>query len=382
LDGRSPAALQWTSANKERMAAEACPPHDTATLYRLQVRGIRAYAMFLTDTRGTILTWNEGVEQLFGYSEHDFVGQDASIIFTPEDRAADIPATEMRRACEQGQAANIRWHQRKNGSRLYTHGSLQALRNEAGELLGYAKVVSDETKQKSLQDALTESNAALSQFSHAVAHDLQEPGRSVRAYAELLARRYQSILPEEAQQILRHLEQGAARMQQLIQDLLAWSHVAAEQEPGASVSLNEDFETACTQLRVAIEESSATITHDPLPVVNANRGQMVRLFLNLLSNSLKYRDPNRPPVVHVAATRQEDEWTISVRDNGRGFDQRYAEEIFGVFKRLHRDDHAGTGMGLALAKRIVERHGGRIWAESEPGRGATFCFTLPAVDPS
>lgn len=361
------------------MTNEARLPHDTANLYRLQVRGIREYAMFLTDARGIILTWNEGVEQLLGYSEPNFIGQHASIIFTPEDRAADVPATEMQRAYEEGHAANIRWHQRKDGSRLYTHGTLQALRTERGELLGYAKVVSDETEQKRLQDALTESNSALSQFSHAVAHDLQEPARSVRAFAELLARRCQSILPEESQQILLHLQQGATQIQQLIRDLLAWSQLASEQEPGCSVSLNEDFETACTQLRVAIQESNARITHDPLPTVKANRGQMIRLFLNLLSNALKYRQSDQPPIVHVAATHSDAQWTISVRDNGKGFEQRYAEEIFGVFKRLHRDDHTGTGMGLALVKRIVERHGGRIWAESEPGRGSTFYFTLPAV---
>jgi PAS domain S-box-containing protein len=378
----SPAdALQSTAAKGERMTSEARLPHDTATLYRLQVRGIREYAMFLTDAGGIILTWNEGVEQLLGYSEEDFIGQHASIIFTSEDRGADVPATEMQRACEHGHAANIRWHQRKDGSRLYTHGTLQALRSEGGELLGYAKVVSDETRQKRLQDALTQSNSALSQFSHAVAHDLQEPARSVRTYAELLARRCQSILPEESQKILLHVQQGATRMQQLIQDLLAWSHLASEQEPGCSVSLNEDFETACTQLRVAIQESSATITHDPLPTVNANRGQMVRLFLNLLSNALKYRKPDQPPVIHVAATRGDALWTIALRDNGIGFEQKYADEIFGVFKRLHRDDYAGTGMGLALARRIVEGHGGRIWAESEPSRGSTFYFTLPALEP-
>ena len=150
------------------MISQVGLPDDTATLYRLQVRGIRDYAMFLTDVRGTILTWNKGVEELLGYSEEEFIGKDASIIFTPEDRAADVPATEMQRACEEGQAANIRWHQRKDGTQLYTHGTLQALRTEEGALIGYAKVISDETRQKRLEDALTQSNASLSQFSHAL----------------------------------------------------------------------------------------------------------------------------------------------------------------------------------------------------------------------
>lgn len=361
------------------MTSQAGLPHDTATLYRLQVRGIRDYAMFLTDAEGIILTWNRGVEELLGYLEEEFIGQHASIIFTPEDRAAGVPATEMQRASEEGQAANVRWHQRKDGSRLYTHGTLQALRREDGELIAYAKLLNDETRQKRLEDALTQSNASLSQFSHAVAHDLLEPARAVRAYAELLELRCAALLPTESKEILAHLQQGASRMQQLVQDLLSWSHLASEDEPGESVSLNDDLETAVTQLRMAIEESGATITHDPLPVINANRGQMVRLFQNLLSNSLKYRKPEESPLIHISATRDGDWWTIVVQDNGIGFDQKHADEIFGVFKRLHRSHSDGTGMGLALVRRIVERHGGRIWAESEPGRGAAFSFRLPVT---
>lgn len=275
---------------------------------------------------------------------------------------------------------NIRWHRRKDGSRLYKHGTLRALRSEDGTFLGYCKVVSDETRRKHLEDALTQSNASLSQFSYAVAHDLQEPVRAVRSYAELLNRRCTSILPDDTQKILTHLQDGANRIQHLIQDLLSWSHLASEEDSSTSVSLNEDLDSAITQLRVAIEETGAAITHDPLPVVNANRGQMVRLFLNLLSNALKYRKPDVAPQIHVSSSRQDGWWTIVVEDNGIGFDQKYANEIFGVFKRLRRDGYAGTGMGLALVARIVERHGGRVWAGSEPGQGSKFLFTLPASE--
>lgn len=353
---------------------------DTATLYRLQVRGVRDYAMFLMDVRGTILTWNAGVEVLLGYAEQEFVGQGGAVIFTPEDRAADVPATEMRRAAEEGQASNIRWHQRKDGTRLFTHGILQALRTEEGALIGYAKVISDETRQKQLEDALTQTNAALSQFSHAVAHDLQEPVRVVLSSAQLLERRGKEFLRPEVAELIVHIQEGARRMQQLIHDLLTWSHLAAEGDDGSSVSLNEDLETALTQLQVAIEENKATVTHDPLPTIKANRGQMVRLFQNLVANALKYRKPGEPPAIHVSATRDDGWWTIGVRDNGIGFEQKYADEIFGVFKRLEPDRNAGTGMGLALCKRIVERHGGRIWANSAPGLGSEFCFTVRTFD--
>jgi PAS domain S-box-containing protein len=382
LSHQSGILMERAAAGRDAvMITEAGLRGDAATLYRAQVRGLRDYAIFMADVHGTILTWNKGVEELLGYPEREFVGQHASIIFTDADRAADVPGTEMERARQEGQAANIRWHQRKDGTHLYTHGALQALRAEDGDLIGYVKVISDETRQKRLEDALMESNASLSQFSHAVAHDLLEPSRTIRAYSELLERSFTTTLPEEPKKILAYLQQGASRMQQLVEDLLAWSHLASEDEPGYSVSLNDDIEAAITQLRTAIEESGAAITHDPLPAVRAKQGQMVRLFQNLLSNSLKYRKVDEPPIIHVSATHDDDWWTIAVQDNGIGFDQKYANEIFGVFKRLHTENYAGTGMGLALARRIVERHGGRIWAESTPNRGSTFYFQLPVVKP-
>lgn len=353
-------------------------PDNTASLYQLQVRGIRDYAMFLMDTEGTVITWNAGVEHVLGYSEREFLGQSAHIIFTPEDREAQVPQTEMQRARQQGQTSDVRWHQRKGGIRFFANGTMQALRDPAGALLGFAKVISDETRRKLLEDALTESNQALAQFAYSVAHDLQEPLRTVSAHAQLLARRCQYPSECDVDRLGSFVVNGALRMQKLIDDLLSYSQTEVQDANVESASLDQDFEAACSQLQQSIEESQAVITHDPLPDVRGNRGQFVRLFQNLLSNAIKYRATSEPRI-HVAARKEGANWVVSVSDNGIGFDPQYAEDIFRLFKRLHRDEYPGTGLGLAMCRRIVERHGGRMWAESEPGRGATFFFTLPEI---
>jgi light-regulated signal transduction histidine kinase (bacteriophytochrome) len=256
---------------------------------------------------------------------------------------------------------------------------MNALHDEQGQLIGYAKIMSDETSRKQLQDSLTESNTALEQFAYVASHDLQEPLRTMRAFAELLVRKYRGKLDGEAETHLDFIIKGADRMGTLIQDLLAYARLTTERERPTSIALDEDLEAALTHLEQAITESGAVVTHDPMPTLPVDRGQMVRLFQNLVGNAVKYRRPNQPPKVHISAEQKGAEWVISVRDNGIGFDPRFAATIFAPFKRLHTaEEYPGTGVGLAISQRIVQAQGGRIWAESVPGEGTTFFFTLPA----
>jgi light-regulated signal transduction histidine kinase (bacteriophytochrome) len=228
-------------------------------------------------------------------------------------------------------------------------------------------------------EELARSNEDLEQFAYVASHDLQEPLRMVTSYVQLLARRYQGRLDSDANEFIGFAADGAVRMRKLINDLLTYSRVGMrgnELEP-------TDSEAALAQsvndLKVAIEESGALVTHDPLPTVMADRPQLGQLFQNLIGNAIKFRS-NEPPRVHISASRNGNGWTFSVRDNGIGIAPEYSERIFVIFQRLHsREEYAGTGIGLAICKKIVDRHGGRIWVNSEVGKGATFYFTLPAV---
>ena len=351
---------------------------EAADLYRMQVRELKNYAMFTLDPQGIITSWNAGVEQLLGYSEKEWIGQHASMIFTPEEKAVEVCESEMQIAKERGFATDIRWHRHKSGTEFFANGSMNALLDEQGEHIGYAKIMSDETARKQLQDSLTESNTALEQFAYVASHDLQEPLRTMSAYAQLLANRYEGKLDADADKFLKVIVSAAVRMGSLIQDLLVYARLTTENERPSSVALDEDLEAALTHLDQAIKDSGASVTHDPMPTLSVDRGQMVRLFQNLIGNAVKYRKPGQSSNVHISAEQRGAEWVISIRDNGIGFDPKYASTIFAPFKRLHTaEEYPGTGVGLAICRRIVQAQGGRIWAESVPGEGTTFFFTLP-----
>jgi len=347
-------------------------------LYRYQVREITEYAMFVVDPKGILLSWNAGVERLFGWSEQEWVGQHAGMIFTPADKAIEVCETEIRKAEENGSATDIRWHRRKDGTEFFANGFMNAIRDEAGVMIGFVKILSDETARKQLEDSLSQSNAALEQFAYVASHDLQEPLRTMSALAQLLANKYTGSLDSEADGILAKIIDTSERMSTLVRDLLEYARAATEDKRPASVALDEDLEAALSMLKQAVEESGASITHDALPSIKVDRGQMVRLFQNLIGNALKYRKPDQAPRIHVSAKYADGEWIIAVQDNGIGFDPQFAATIFMPFKRLQKaSEYPGTGVGLAICKSIVEAHGGRIWAESQHGAGATFNFTLP-----
>jgi signal transduction histidine kinase len=236
--------------------------------------------------------------------------------------------------------------------------------------------------RKALEESIAElarSNADLQQFAYVASHDLKEPLRMVASYTQLLARRYKGKLDSDADEFIRYAVDGANRMQWLINDLLAYSRVTVQDKVFEAVDCNSVLEEVLSDLRVAVEESRAVVIRDPLPTVMADRVQLGQLFQNLIGNAIKFHGKEAPQV-YVSAERRPTEWLFSVRDNGVGLDPEYAERIFVIFQRLHnREEYPGTGIGLAICKKIVERHGGRIWVVSQTGQGATFHFTLPII---
>ena len=228
-------------------------------------------------------------------------------------------------------------------------------------------------------EELRRSNEDLERFAYVASHDLQEPLRMVRNYMQLLAKRYTGKLDTDADEFIGFAHDGATRMQGLIEDLLAYSRVGTRGGKFAPTDANDVLQHALTSLKLAIADANAVVTRDPLPIVPADRSQLEHVFQNLIGNALKFRGSERP-ALHVTAAPRDGAWLFSVRDNGIGIDPQYFDRIFVIFQRLHgREEYPGTGIGLAITKRIIERHGGRIWVESQPGKGSSFFFTLPAA---
>jgi PAS domain S-box-containing protein len=250
-------------------------------------------------------------------------------------------------------------------------------------MLGVAQDITDvrraERELAARARDLERSNADLEQFAYVASHDLQEPLRMVASYVQLLSRRYRGKLDKDADEFIAFAVDGATRMQNLIRDLLTYSRVTRLAGPMEIVDTGQALLASLVNLKVAVEESGAHIAYDSLPPVRGDATALIALFQNLVGNAVKFR-AGRTPEVRIDAARRADEWIFSVKDNGIGFDPQYAERVFVIFQRLNtRDKYEGTGIGLAICKKIVERHGGRIWVETKPGEGSTFFFSIPGL---
>jgi PAS domain S-box-containing protein len=264
----------------------------------------------------------------------------------------------------------------QDGRRVYTVGNVAPLFDSYREVRGCVGAFLDITEWKRTQEALIRANEDLNQFAFAASHDLQEPLRMITSYSQLLVNGFSDRLPEEAELCVSFITQGTSRMRTLLVDLLAYTQVGAEGDATEAVSLEAVCHKAIENLRPAIEETHAAIKVERLPTVRCQDAHFLQVFQNLIGNAIKYRGDDAPRI-HVSATKQDGEWRVAVADNGIGIDPQYHKRVFGVFKRLHGRSIPGTGIGLAICQRVIERYGGRIWVESEADHGATFYFTIP-----
>ena len=335
---------------------------------------------------GTITGWNPAAERLFGFTTPEAIGKSIDIIVPDELR------DEVRGILDRiGKGEKVDHHETvrraKGGHRIDVSLSVSPIKSANGLVVGAAKVARDITAQKKTQRALAvrseelqRSNEDLAQFAYVASHDLQEPLRMVVSYTELLSEHLQGKLDEKAEKYIKYALDGAKRMQRLIKDLLAYSRVDTQGKKPVEINSEVVLKSVLDSLKVAIDENHAEIVCEKLPAVPADAGQLAQVFQNLIENALKFHS-DRPPRIQIGAKRSNGSWQFHVEDNGIGINKQYGELVFQMFQRLHERGHYdGSGIGLSIAKKIVERHGGRIWFESETDKGSTFYFTMPITN--
>jgi len=341
-------------------------------------------AIISKDLKGIVTSWNRGAERIFGYSKEEMIGRPIAILASPGGQ------DEMSRILEKIARGELIDHfettrRTKDGRDIHISLTISPIRDSEGLIIGASNISRDITERITAEkerlhqaELFARSNADLQYFVYAASHDLREPLRTIVVYSQLLERQLGSHLDADSSASLTAIAAAAGRMTQLIEGLLEYS-TAGELSPSSveDVDTQLALAAAVANLHSAIHDSKAVITHDFLPSVPGNQLHFVQLFQNFISNALKYRGKNAPSI-HLSAKRQRGEWEFSIRDNGQGISPEYHAQIFDLFKRLHGQDHPGSGIGLATCKKIIDQYGGRIWVESQPGKGSTFFFTVPA----
>ncbi len=361
--------------------------------YHRMTEEVQDYAIILLDKEGVILNWNNGVRKIKGYNEKEIIGKNFRIFYLPEDLESQLPEKLISEAIETGRAMNEGWRLRKDGSTFWGSIVITALHDKKDNVIGFSKVTRDLTERKLAEDTMKKylielqlQNTELEQFAYVSSHDLQEPLRKIRTFSDLLEKQ---VVNEEHRIYLQKINSSAKRMSALIKDLLDYSRLSREGLEFVPVDLNRVLENVKTDLEVLISQKEAVILNDSLPVINGISLQFNQLFLNLLSNSLKF-NTGRPvikinaqtaPLYELIAAGLETKRSyvkLTFSDNGIGFESQYSDQIFTIFQRLNtRQKFSGTGIGLAMCKKIVDNHHGFIKAFGDVDKGATFIIYLP-----
>ncbi len=345
--------------------------------------------IIVTDPNFIITGWNKGAEQIYKWEAEEAIGNSTEILKTiyPDFTKQEV----LNQIIKDGKWSGEYQQNTKEGNEITILGSISTIKDDWDEIVGYLSVSHDFTERKKYEKALEvahdkleskvqelkRSNQDLERFAYVSSHDLQEPLRMVILYSQLLDKRYKDKLDIDANEFIEFIVDGAQHMRQLIDDLLAYSRVTNKANKFENVDMEILLNNVIANLSITIEENGVNITHDPLPTIFADPGQMGQIFQNLITNAIKFHGPHNPEV-HISAKKGDEEWIFSVKDNGIGIDPKHQNQIFEIFKRLHtKKEYVGSGIGLSIVKKIIIHHGGRVWVESELGKGSTFYFTIP-----
>jgi PAS domain S-box-containing protein len=373
--------------------------------YSTIINEVKDYVILLLDKDGNIRNWNKAAEKIKGYSGEDIIGKNFSIFYTDEDKASGLPTKLIQEATLHGKAEVQGWRLRKDGTRFWGSIIITSLHDEKNNITGFSKVTRDLTDKKNAEDRLLEylqsieqknqelqqTNAELEAFNYIASHDLQEPLRKIQTFSQRIMEKDKQQLSETTLDYFNRMIRAASRMQNLIDALISYSRTNAASHDAQVTDLNTLLQEVKDDLQESIDEKKATLTWDTLPVLRLIPLQIYQLFINLISNALKYRKKDVPPQIHISyellTASQINEpgllevsyHSISIRDNGIGFEERYKTKIFELFQRLHgKTEYDGTGIGLAICKKIMRNHDGIITASGEPGIGSVFTIYLPA----
>ena len=367
--------------------------HEAEQRYRLLIEGVTDYAIYSLDRNGNITSWNSGAQRIKKYTAEEIIGKHFSRFYTKEDAEAGLPAKVLETAATTGHFEGEGWRVRKDGSRFWSSVVITPLRNEDGEIMGYSKITRDVTDRmellKKIQHHADEmeqraaererTNAELEAFSYSVSHDLRSPLRAIEGFTDIVLTDFGDQLPKQVVQLLQNVVQSATRMTRLVADLLDYGKLGRIEIESTPVNVAASVKAASEQIDESLRHK-ITSSVAPELVVAAHTATLTQGLFNLMSNGLKFHQPGQQPHVEVTAHREGGNVVIKVSDKGIGIAPQHLERIFQVFERLHTAQaYPGTGIGLAIVKRGINRMDGKIWVESTPGKGSSFYISLPSA---
>jgi PAS domain S-box-containing protein len=356
--------------------------HDETVHQMMDSRG--DYAIFMLDARGCVASWNKGAHHIKGYAREEIIGEDFSLFYTAEDRASGKPKRDLDISARDGRFEEEGTRVRKDGSTFWGNIVLTAVRDRTNALAGFVKVTRDLTERRGAQEravaddqALKAANAELEAFTYSVSHDLRAPIRQIEGFSKILGEHLGTQIDPQVAYYLQRIQEGSHHMGQLVNDLLDLSQIGRKAASPRLISLDALVAQVLGNVQAEITDRDIEWRVDAFPATVCDPGLMHIVFTNLLSNAVKYTRPRQKAVIEIGKMVVEGQLVIYVRDNGVGFNMKYADRLFGVFQRLHRtEEFEGAGVGLATVQRIIRKHNGRVWAESAVDSGATFFFTL------